>query len=329
MASKSWSYQAHEYPISTFCRVEGTNYILTVAKDEIKLKNLEDTQAQQTLFTKSHNADITSIDASPSTLKVVSASFDQVLLTDMTVGDVIMRFSGNKESKGKLVRDCKFLSRNLIATCGDYTALNLADIRERPASNSSKIQESPNCWTYPFSTEDNLTSLGYSHPYISMGSSSGTAYILDLRNSQFIYSNVSKNLLMAVEQHPGNLSVSFDKEGIIRFYDVKKDQFMAQGCCVNRAIEHQINMHYVPELDFVINGSEEGIVHLWRLNEDRSRFVSALNFAVLGRVDSPASGIPAANTINHVDFDPAAKRLIASSASGVLHVWDDLSNLKA
>ncbi|RLV92481.1 hypothetical protein JA1_003130 [Spathaspora sp. JA1] len=315
-----WSFHVQKPPIPTFCQVEGTNFILTVAFDQIELKDLDDRKAEATIISKSNIDYISSIDSCASTLNVVSTTGNQVILTDISVGEEIMRYE-RKLKTGKL-RDCKFLSKDLVATCGDMI-LHLADIRESPHSSNvlSSDRQPRQTWLYPTQGKSSLTSIGYSDPYITVCSYSGKCHTLDLRNQQFISSTISKDVLMSVEQFPNDLSVSFDQQGFIRLYDVKKDSFLLEAKGLSQLPRRFINCHYIPERSIIINGSEEGLVYAWFLNEEKSRFTAAARYEVPGR---EAGSKSKENTVNHVDYVQGTNRLVASSGDGKIHVWDNV-----
>lgn len=315
-------FQAHpNSSINSLCLVKNTNFVLTGGGNDclVKLHNLDEGlsehETNSITFPKSHTNSINAINTSSSNDFFITASndiistFDLVKQTKLHVNtnaptnDITVPPSQVRDQ----VLDCKVLLDSMIVACGVNHHLNFFDLKQ---PQMKKPVYSINLG------EDNLNSLDFTDPptEISVASSNGKLYSVDLRNQKVITDSFDSNCIVNVSKYQPDLNLLRFSNGVMTLFDSTTNEKLALTP-ITREKSYRLNAQLIPEIGCVVNGTEDGIVQTWQWNRAKHA-LSLFNELKIESINSTPE-----NILNNVQYDSSNNRLVCSSGSGQLHVW--------
>ncbi|KAK6460606.1 WD40-repeat-containing domain protein [Scheffersomyces coipomensis] len=343
------SFEAHTNSSINSCVHFNNNYLLTGGGNDFRLKlhNLssDDKLKSPILFPKYHTNSINALDISQTFDFIVSASNDNIIVIDvirrtklhsmlnspMVEGTEQVDIQPNTNHAKDQVLDCKVLNDCMIASCGVNHHLNVFDLRQpnfhKPVYSINLGNDNLNCLDFNKSSYD-----------ISIGSSNGDLYTVDIRNQnlmidKFDYKESSILNVSKYEKDDWNL-INFDN-GTIELLNRDKSK-TANYKILNptttenaiEAISYKLNSQYIPTSNYIINGTTQGVVEVWKYNPLTSKISKLKQLSIpptspsdttLKNVNSNQS---AAKVLSYVHYNQSTNQLISTSGSGFIHIWD-------
>ncbi|KAK6458416.1 WD40-repeat-containing domain protein [Scheffersomyces xylosifermentans] len=305
---------------------------------EIKLFRLESPKEDQTevckdgpmrVFPKIHSNSINALDCAQAGYVFVSSSNDQIVVVDMvtqkklySVSNLPMKKAQDDDESLSLtqsshardeVLDCKFLTDDLVASCGVNHHLNMFDLRQSRKAPVFSVNMG----------DDNLNSLGfntvsdgqdYTITQVSVGSSNGNLYSIDIRKQQLITDPFEDfGSIVDVYREGSNRSVLTFDNGEVVLFNIENSTTESHFN-IGKKLNYKMNAEIIKS--YVLRGTDEGTVELNRLNGDV--FEKMEIFSQLAPTDS------AGRILNIVRYQDELNRVVSTSGNGIIHIWDDI-----
>lgn len=313
------SFQAHNNSsINSLCLIKSTNFVLSGGGNDclVRLHNLSNDHVQSTTFPKEHITAVNSIDVSDSGEIFVSGGGDTINVWDLVKQCKLMRFQSINEQIRDEVFDCKILNDSLVVSCGTNCFVNFHDLRQPKRTKPIYSVKAGN---------DNLNSLDYNpiSKVLSVASLDGRLTRIDLRNQEVIRDGFDCGGLLNVRLCPGNRTLITFEDGKLKLCDSNDLQIMLEVTLSNDKLIYRITSEvikdYYSETEYIISGSETGVVCMWKHDPADHTVTDFKTF------EPPlASCTDSSRILSIVRFIASSNRLICSSENGLLHIWENI-----
>lgn len=313
------SFQAHNNSsINSLCLIKSTNFVLSGGGNDclIRLHNLNNDSVQSTTFPKEHITAVNSIDVSSSGETFVSGGGDTINVWDLVKQCKLMRYQSINDQIRDEVYDCKILNDSLVVSCGTNCFVNFHDLRQPKRTKPIYSVKAGN---------DNLNSLDYNpiSKVLSVGSLDGRLTRIDLRNQEVIRDTFECGGLLNVRLCPRDMTLITFENGKLKLCDsndllIKSEVTLSNDKLTYR-IASDVIKDYYSDTEYIMSGSETGIVYLWKHNptdQTVSEF-KILEPPLLQYTDK-------SRILSVVKFIASSNRLICSSENGLLHIWENV-----
>jgi WD40 repeat protein len=293
---------AHENSsINSACVLHNSEYMITGGNDcKLKIHNMNN--INQTIeLPLIHTNPINGIDIANHNQWFVSGSKDKIIVYDIIKHEKINQYSTKSTNfiSNNNILDCKILSNDLVVSCGENHHLNFYDLRQSG--------HFPHKWLNI--GNDNLNSLDYDGKnLVSLASSNGNIYHLDLRNQQLL-SFETRSPIVYLHYFQDKF-IYRNIDGDIVIHETMAQNFN-QSLKISTGTKVNYKMNCFIDNNFVIN-TIPGKIQFWDIRR-KPRLFDDLP------VQSNTQG-----TILQVyssDYD----HLVATSSDGQIHIWDNLS----
>ncbi|CUM53652.1 uncharacterized protein AC631_00798 [Debaryomyces fabryi] len=313
------SFQAHNNSsINSLCLIKSTNFVLSGGGNDclIRLHNLNNDSVQSTTFPKEHITAVNSIDVSSSGETFVSGGGDTINVWDLVKQCKLMRYQSINDQIRDEVYDCKILNDSLVVSCGTNCFVNFHDLRQPKRTKPIYSVKAGN---------DNLNSLDYNpiSKVLSVGSLDGRLTRIDLRNQEVIRDTFECGGLLNVRLCPRDMTLITFENGKLKLCDSNDLLINSEVTLSNDKLTYRIASDvikdYYSDTEYIMSGSETGIVYLWKHNptdQTVSEF-KILEPPLLQYTDK-------SRILSVVKFIASSNRLICSSENGLLHIWENV-----
>lgn len=317
-------FEAHKDTIiSSICLIENSDFVLTAGWNDktIKLHSLLDegpnsTQVLSHLQTTGYNRLSATKDL------CMATTLKNIMIFDLTKDEAILNIPNTVRGstlQGVLpepmaINDAKILNENMVVTSTPDHFINFFDVR---MDNSN----SGNRGLFSFALGDHsLNEIGYYDYYLTCGSDNGKIYALDLRNSQAIGDQISNHRVIRVNQYNNDLSLLLDSYGQVRLYNVATCTplltFKANEA--NQPLKYPLGIQYIPERNCIINSGSNGHILVRKLSANLTRPMPEISLLV-AKQNSKQGAV-----LDNVIYDADADRMVATSLTGIVHVWNNV-----
>jgi WD40 repeat protein len=272
----------------------------------LKIHNIARDEPSVTL-PKIHTRSINAIDIAPDDETFVSASGDGIELFDFTKNasncHLVNKPPNDSTSYLPLqhqILDCKYLAPELLISCGIDHQLNFFDLRQSGRSPHFAIDVG----------DDNLNSMDHAHNTISLGSSNGSLYLVDIRNQKLICHK--KHLpIIYVSNHGDSSLINYANGDVTLTSD--KNRNVDPTVNIGQTVHYKINSTLRDNV--IISGTETGVVQFWKFNPHTHSVAQ-----------KPALTISTDSSEGKVlnVYTTKSNHLIATAGDGRVHIWDTL-----
>lgn len=296
---------AHERSsVNAVCFVASTNFLLTGGGNDaiVRLHNV-DRGGSSVLFPREHVGSVNALDCSQTGGSFVSAGGDLVVVWDVVKHQKLQKLKANGKDE---ISACKYLSTDLVASCGSNRELRIHDLRQEQRVRPV------------FTTvigEDNLTSIDYLSSNITLGSADGSLYTVDLRNQTLTSDRVVDGCVLSVETHDDGCLVTAE-DGSVRLWNLE------QAKCTYKLqlmlkLQYKVTSTLVPDLynstKHIFSGSETGTLYHTKMGNLKSEEL---------QIDCGTHS--KSKVISIVKYSPYKNVLAASGGDGRLHIWENI-----
>ncbi|CCE85293.1 Piso0_004879 [Millerozyma farinosa CBS 7064] len=316
---KSRSIEIHpSSSINAICPIPNTELVATGGGNDslVKLFRLNEHEPMLQEVGKEHLNGVNSLDVVSSGEELVSGGGSNVVVWDLVKQCKITNFRSTASAVRDDILGCKILNNSLVASCGSGCHTSIFDLRNSQRSKPV------------FSLQmgrDSLTCIDYNdvgRNAMTVVSLDGNSYTVDFRKKELITDIMGHGSILYVKTYSEAKNVLTFDDGNVRIGSLgtidEGMTFKISDSSLSYRINADLVSDYYSSSEHLFSGTERSQVSMWTIDSKNNTEPSFKTLFPRKRRKPGDEDI-----IGVVKFLAHSNRLVASSATGYLHIWDD------
>lgn len=304
--------------INAICPIPVTELVATGGGNDslVKLFRLNENEPMLQEVGKEHVNGVNSLDVVSSGEKLVSGGGSNVVVWDLVRLCKITNFRSTVSAVRDDILGCKILNNSLVASCGTGCHTNLFDLRNnqrnKPVFSLQIGRDSLTCIDYDDAGRNAM----------SVVSLDGNSYTVDFRKKELITDRMGHGSILYIKLYSEEKNVLTFEDGNIRIGSLASiDEgmmFKISDTSLSYRINADLVSDYYSSCEHLFSGTEKGQVLMWTIDSKTNNECSSRTLFPQKTRSSRDEDI-----IGVVKFLAHSNKLVASSATGCLHIWDN------
>ncbi|CCE86393.1 Piso0_004879 [Millerozyma farinosa CBS 7064] len=304
--------------INAICPIPNTELVATGGGNDslVKLFRLNENEPMLQEVGKEHLNGVNSLDVVFSGEELVSVGGSNVVVWDLVKQCKITNFRSTASAVRDDILGCKILNNSLVASCGTGCHTSLFDLRNsqrnKPVFSLQMGRDSLTCIDYDDAGRNAMTVV----------SLDGNCYTVDFRKKELITDRMGHGSILYVKSYSEAKNVLTFDDGNVRIGSLgsidEGMMFKISDTSLSYRINADLVSDYYSSLEHLFSGTEKGQVSMWTIDSKNNKECSFKTLSTQKTRKSRDEDI-----IGVVKFLAHSNRLVASSATGYLHIWDN------